>query len=192
MFYSDSDGVEGDMTDTADRNRRLLLGMFAIAFFTLGGAYLLFHMAQEAGVWGTTNNGEFVEPPKSVADLSIRDTGGVLLTEGRTWWLWVVSPEGCTDDACRSAVDRLRALHILLNKDADRLRRALVTRPGGKPAILADYPALAHLTGPLHGLQTGIYIVDPIGNLVLFYPMQDAGSPVLEDLKKLLKLSRIG
>ena len=48
------------------------------------------------------------------------------------------------------------------------------------------------MTGELSALTEGIYIVDPIGNLVLHYPLSDAGKPVLTDLKKLLKLSQIG
>jgi hypothetical protein len=68
----------------------------------------------------------------------------------------------------------------------------LLTRPDAQLSVLSDYPALQHLTGALTELEEGIYLVDPIGNLVLFYPLTDAGQPVLDDLKKLLKLSQIG
>ena len=87
---------------------------------------------------------------------------------------------------------QLRQLHILLNKDADRVQRALVTEPGARPGLLEDYPGATHLTGSLERLREGVYIVDPIGNLGLHYPLEDAGKPVLTDLKKLLKLSQIG
>ena len=180
------------MTDATKKNRRLLLAMFGIAFLTLGGSYLLFYNAQEGGVWGTTNKGAFVDPPMTVAELGLSDNGGQLVTEGITWWLFVVAPEGCAADACADAVHQLRQLHVLLNKDADRLQRALVTRRGVSPALLGDYPGVNHLTGEQMTLSEGIYIVDPIGNLVLFYPLSDAGKPVLTDLKKLLKLSQIG
>ena len=36
------------------------------------------------------------------------------------------------------------------------------------------------------------YSSDPNGNLVLRYRFEDAGKPVLEDLKRLLRLSQIG
>jgi cytochrome oxidase Cu insertion factor (SCO1/SenC/PrrC family) len=180
------------MTDSAQRkNRRQLLMMFGIAFLTLGASYVLFYMARSSGVWGTTNYGTFVDPPRSVADLQLTDERGQLLTEGGTWWLWVVAPEGCAED-CETAVHQLRQLHVLLNKDADRVQRALLTRQAIEQGLLGDYPRLEHLTGSLEGLREGVYIVDPIGNLVLFYPLSDAGKPVLEDLKKLLKLSQIG
>ena len=42
------------------------------------------------------------------------------------------------------------------------------------------------------GLEPGLYIVDPLGNLVLRYPLGAAGNSVLDDLKRLLKVSQIG
>ncbi len=179
-----------DQTATA-RNRRMLLAMFAIAFLTLGGSYVLFYGAREGGVWSTTNQGEFVDPPLSVSALGLKGGDGELLTEGGTWWLWVVADGDCLGE-CATAVHQLRQLHILLNKDADRLQRGLVTAPGVVPALLGEYPGVQHLSGDLTPLTEGIYIVDPIGNLVLYYPLTDAGKPVLTDLKKLLKLSQIG
>ncbi len=181
-----------NMTDAHRKNRRLLLAMFAIGFFSLGASYVLYYTTRDGGVWGTTNHGAFVDPPLTVADLGVRDGRGALMTEGGTWWLWVVSPGACRDDACAAAMKQLRALHILLNKNSDRVQRALLTRPGASPPILAAYPSVRHLTHSREGLGEGIYIVDPIGNLVLRYPLSDAGKPVLEDLKKLLKLSQIG
>ena len=182
------------MMDNAARkakSRRQLLAMFAVSFLTLGGAYALYYAVQEDGVWGTTNRGTFVQPPLALADLNLRDENGQQAGEGETWWLWVVAPGSCEED-CEAALHQLRQLHVLLNKDADRLRRALLTRPDVQPSVLSDYPKLTHLTGPLAELKEGIFLVDPIGNLVLFYPLTDAGQPVLDDLKKLLKLSQIG
>ncbi|MNJ75056.1 hypothetical protein D3C77_720880 [compost metagenome] len=37
-----------------------------------------------------------------------------------------------------------------------------------------------------------LWIVDPLGNLVLSYPQGVAGKAVLDDLRHLLKLSRLG
>ena len=177
--------------DATARNRRMLLAMFAIAFFILGGSYVLFYAARDGGVWGTTNQGEFVDPPLTVSNLGLKGSDGELITETGTWWLRVVSTGNCAGE-CATAVHQLRQLHILLNKDADRVQRGLITAPGMAPALLGEYPGVKHLTGELSALTEGIYIVDPIGNLVLHYPLADAGKPVLTDLKKLLKLSQIG
>ncbi len=184
-------GTESANDDRTARNRRLLLAMFAIAFLTLGSSWLLFYFAQDGGVWGTTNKGTFVDPPVSVAELGLLGPDGQTLVEGETWWLWVVSADVCEGE-CAEAVFQLRQLHVLLNKDMDRVQRALVAPPEQAQPVLAEFPRLVPLSGSLEGLSEGIYIVDPIGNLVLFYPWSDAGRPVLDDLKKLLKLSQIG
>ena len=179
------------MTDSTAKTRKQLVGMFAIALVTMGGAYALFYTARQGDIWGTTNNGTFVNPPLSVSALSVEGEDGQAMTEGGSWWLWVVAPEGCRGE-CAAALHQLRQLHVLLNKDADRVQRALVTGSRAVPEVVGEYPRLIHLQADLRPLTEGIYIVDPIGNLVLQYSYSDAGPPVLEDLKRLLKLSRIG
>lgn len=181
------------MDDARKRSNRLqLVALFGIAGLTLAGASALFYTARSDGVWGTVNHGEFVQPPLTLAALNIEDSNGRALTSGETWWLWVVARESC-DSGCADAVLQLRQLHVLLAKDAARVQRGLVTPRGAPaPAVLADFPKLQHLQGELETLKTGVYVVDPIGNLVFWYPLSDAGKPVLEDLKRLLKLSQIG
>jgi len=181
------------MTESATRRSRAqLLLILLIAFGSLGGSYLLYHVARDAGVWGTTNQGEFVDPPVQVTSLGLLGTDGSPFVVAGTWWLMVVAPDGCPTE-CETALHQLRQLHVLLNKDAARVRRALVTRAGIDVApLLSNYPRMEHLTTPSVAPRRGIYIVDPNGNLVLRYRFEDAGKPVLEDLKRLLKLSQIG
>ncbi len=176
-------------TGTA-RPRLQLALILTIVVATLGGAWLLYQQARDGGLWSTTNRGTFVQPPVTAAELNVRSAGVPI--EGGVWWLWVV-PEGSCSDGCREALHQLRQLHVLLNRDAPRVRRGLLTAGGELPAGLqAQYPRLAALSGNLERLAPGIYVVDPIGNLVLHYPMSDAGEPVLDDLKRLLKVSQIG
>ena len=172
------------------RNRTHLLVIFAIAFASLGGSYLLFYLTQSSGVWGTTNNGEFVSPALHVSELELQTADGAPFSAPDSWWLWVNVAAYC-DAECEHALHQLRQLHVLLNKEAPRVQRALVTAPGFR-AELEAYPRMNHLIHAPPGLPRGIYIVDPIGNLVLRYPLADAGAPVLDDLKRLLKLSQIG
>lgn len=182
--------------DSLRRNRRMLLIIFGIAFASLGGSYLLFYLTQGSGVWGTTNNGAFIDPPMHIADLGLVTETGMPILEGKQWWLLISAQERC-DAECEHALLQTRQLHILLNREASRVTRALVS--DGSLAVqpfLADYPEAQHLVvrpeAATARLERGIYIVDPIGNLVFFYPLSDAGKPVLDDLKKLLKLSQIG
>ncbi len=176
--------------------RTQLILIIAVALLSLGGAYALFYAARSGGTWGTVNQGAFVDPPVTVEELAVRADTGTSFATGGTWWLWVV-PKGPCDDTCLQALHQLRQVHVLLNRDASRVRRALVGRAddGGADdhaGLAREYPKLAFLSGNLETLRRGIYVVDPIGNLVLQYPLEDAGKPVLDDLQRLLKVSQIG
>jgi hypothetical protein len=190
-------------TDSArTASRKQLAVIVGVAALSLVGAYLLFFAARGGFGWGTTNHGAFVTPQRMLSDLHLRDEAGLALEEAGVWWLWALTPASCGAD-CENALQQLRALHILLNKDAGRVRRALVmadATPVDAKSVDAKsagglreaYPQVRFLTGDLDGLASGIYIVDPIGNLVFWYPFADAGEPVLSDLKRLLKVSQIG
>jgi len=176
----------------ARKNRRKVMVLFAIAFGTLAASYGLFFLSRGEGPWGTTNNGTFVDPPLTIDALILETPAGGAVSLASAWQLWIVCSDGC-EAGCRQAVHQLRQLHALLNKDAQRVRRALVA-DGVTLASpwLADYPRLQRLMDRSGKLEDGLYIVDPLGNLVLHYPYAAAGKPLLQDLKKLLKVSKIG
>ncbi|MFP6814615.1 MAG: hypothetical protein VB949_02960 [Pseudomonadales bacterium] len=131
-------------------------------------------------------------PARTLGDLNIYDESGGRVTQAGHWWLWVLTSAPCAQE-CEQALHQLRQLHILLNRDAGRVRRALVL-DGTLAAhgLRKRYPELTILTGGTDGLAAGVYVVDPLGNLVLWYSLADAGEPVLDDLKRLLKVSQIG
>jgi hypothetical protein len=179
------------------RNRLMLLGLFAIAFLPMLGAHLLYLNYRGAEPWSTTNNGELLEPPLPVAALLLRDPVGMPAPgEVPAWRLMLVADDRCSDD-CEQALFMLRQLHVLLHRDAGRVERAIVYRPALPDAerwqtLAAEHAELATFTTRDGALRDGIYVIDPRGNLVLFYHYEHAGKPVLEDLKRLLKASRIG
>ncbi len=182
-------GADEPVQDAAilRRNRMQLIAIMLIGFITLGASYAVFYFAKTGGSWGTTNHGEFVTPHTTTAQLGWQVEG-----DQRRWWLWMVASECST--VCQDQVQKMQALHKLLNRDVDRLRRGYT---GGQSAVLPDwlaqYPALAPVTiRNRDAVEDGIYIIDPNGNLVLYYPLDVEPKPVLEDLKKLLKVSQIG
>ncbi len=168
----------------------------------MGGSYALYFSTADAGVWGTTNNGEFVQPPIAVADLKLLDHSDTPHVHGDTWWVWLVQQGDCTA-TCQDTLTKMRNMHVLLNKDAERLRRAVINAnlvANGQDSgdyeiekLRADFPKLFQLRQMAPApVSPGIYIVDPLGNLVFRYAADGMGKPVLQDLKRLLKVSQIG
>ena len=123
----------------------------------------------------------------------------------RTWWLVAVANEGCADD-CSQALIQLRSLQVLLTKDATRVRRAvLLPELGNNVAtqLATQFPRMVQLSpgasAPAVGTgtssaapETGLYIVDPTGVMVLRYPLVGSAPDMQKDLKRLLKYSQLG
>ena len=103
-------------------------------------------------------------------------------------------------------------MHVLLNKDSDRLQRVLMFLPDQRNEALHkmlndSYPQakqviisqesfdtyLNSLNDPVEQVEVGsYYLVDPLGNLMMTYPGDIQHKGILKDLKKLLKISKSG
>ncbi|NOX49837.1 MAG: hypothetical protein GXP16_04780 [Gammaproteobacteria bacterium] len=169
-----------------NKSRRQMIAIVIISLLSLGGAYLLFYVTQTGGGWGTTNKGEFVDPPVNIVDIGWEAYGQV----SALWWVWVVTDECAA--TCQKTTKNMRAVHILLNRDSDRVRRGFTElNIGSSTQWLTQYPKMVQIkiSKPV---KSGVYIIDPNGNLVLYYEMATDPSAVLDDLKKLLKVSQIG
>lgn len=176
------------------RNRLMLVGLFAMVFVPLVAAFMLYQSSRSSAPWSTTNRGALMNPIVAVADLGLtaNDSAASLNASG-SWWLVTVADGACDND-CQRALHQLRQLHVLLGRDASRVKRGLVELGAtqANASLLQTYAELGGFVGPIHALPAGVYIIDPLGNIVLRYPYADAGKPVLEDLKQLLKVSHIG
>ena len=165
-----------------------------VAAASLFGSYWLFMSRQDGGVWSTTNAGQFVTPETTTADTDWRDSTSTP-PSGDVWWLLLVTPGRC-DAPCADAMHQLRQLHVLLNKDASRVRRGWVSASLDGERQAASYPKMSLFRGTARQMEPAVsdavYIVDPHGNLVLRYRLDQVGKPLLNDLKRLLKLSQIG
>ena len=166
--------------------RRQLVVILLISAVSLFGSYGLFWIAKAGLGWGTTNNGEFVSPPLTTAEIGWRAEDNIELLQDNLWWLWLKTDQ-CAR-TCQTAMENLKATHILLNRDAERLRIGVTTAGGAE----AETVQLLKVAVQKNDLVDGIYIIDPLGNFVFFYPMDTPPKEILADLKRLLKVSQIG
>ncbi len=173
------------MADSPKRGRTLLGGLLALTVLPLLGAWWLKASIDDGEPWGTTNQGQLL-----TSDLMLSEVGlEALSSEAPTWRLIVVpGTSGCLED-CQAALPTLRALHLRLGKDSRRVTRTFVWDESSEPD--ATHLPSQSLAAPVT-LESGVYIADPLGNLVLRYEWDQVGTPLFEDMKHLLELSRIG
>jgi len=157
---------------------------------------------------GTKNNGVLITPARPLDALSISVTGhpgDKSLLEGK--WTWTTFIEGSCDPACAEQLYKSRQVRLALGKDMDKGQRLLVQI--GTPAaldsrLLEAHPDLIiarteqdaawltqfHLDG--NSVETdNIYLVDPLGNLMMYYPPGIEGPKILKDIQRLVRVSWI-
>jgi hypothetical protein len=179
------------------RPRRTLLLLLALFFAPLVVAFLLYY-----GIgWRPSSqsiHGQLIEPMRAMP-------AGAQKLRGE-WSLVYVGDGGCDED-CRTALVFARQTRLSLNKDMTRLGRVMlatdnccdvtylrkehdgikvfdVSSPEEKTELLAVLPVV--------DLKHTLFVVDPLGNLVMRYDVREPPAGLLDDLRKLLNLSHIG
>ena len=171
----------------------LMLALFLLPVLVATGLYLTGWRPESTG-----NYGELLQPPRALP-------AGVLADTEHRWMMVYVAGAAC-DTECTRAIDQMRRVHVLLNKEMDRVGRIALV-PGGRPdpvlaAAVADYPDMRLLAADA-GLRASfpgsdpsapgrLYLMDPAGNVMMRYAPGFQAGGVKKDLERLLKYSWIG
>lgn len=174
------------MADARNRNRALLLAILALCLLPMLAAWWLKSRVEGSGPWETSNHGALLAP-----GTNLQDVGLVELESGEPAWRLIIVPgeTGCVGE-CQQALPILRALHLRLGKDSRRVQRLFIGSDAPEGAE-ADHLSFESIQAPVT-LNAGVYIADPLGNLVMRYNWNQVGTPLYEDFKHLLELSKIG
>lgn len=185
------------------RPGRLQFVVVAAAFLgpLLIAAWLYFQGGSFAPT-GRTNYGALLEP---IINLDDALPGSALQAHRAAGWLLLYASEEPCGDPCREALHTLRQSRLMLGKDMGRLTRVFLhgdTQPD--TVFLAEkHRGLitlkdASLNGLLNDKRPaelpagGYFLIDPRGNLVMYFRPDIDPSDMVDDIKRLLRLSRIG
>jgi hypothetical protein len=168
------------------RVKLLVLFLACAAPFVLGWAVWYFG-------WGTGTRGNYGEL------ISPRTLSTAPFTELRGKWVLVSFDAAACDAYCEKKLYFMRQVRKAQGKDQARLERLWVITDGGKPR--AEVLAAMEETRTATAVETSafpghtadhIYLVDPLGNLMLRFPRDPDPSKMIKDLQRLLKYSRVG
>jgi hypothetical protein len=203
-----------------DRRQRRLLIVLALMFFAPLG--LAFYLYYGHGTWhpgGHVNAGDLIQPAQPLPSLSLPlwDSGTTAPNFLKRKWTFLYVAAGPCAEACRTRLYDTRQVRLALDRDMDRVQRVFIADPDccdarwlheQHPDLItiragaAVTPVLALLPGSQTAGSAGahssdtqaprVYLIDPLGNLMMSYAADAKAKGMLEDMKRLLRLSSIG
>ena len=194
-------------------NKTELILIFLVFTAPFLGAWLVYNYTD----FGKTDNnsyGELIVPPKTIFDVSLLGTEPDSERErlyGK-WSLIYISNGRCLKQ-CWENLAMLQNIRLAMANSADRIQVILLTDKNYFAADIEDNVVdinwkniyiiagdvaqkIIHDAGRLKNnefvLKEGLYLIDPLGNLMMRYNNKREGAGILKDLKRLLRYSRIG
>lgn len=191
--------------DDRRRGKRILIVLAALFVAPVIASYLAYYVVEPGG---RTNYGTLIEPQRPTAGLALADAQArpVQLADFAGRWLIVAVDDGHCAERCAERLALMRQLRLATGKDRDRIERLLLVTGEAQPGAGAMAPfegtvvlrARAEDLRALLPVDRGatifehLYLVDPLGNLMMRYPGSPDGSRIRKDLERLLRVSRIG
>jgi hypothetical protein len=202
------------------RQRRILIGLALMFFAPLGLSFYLYY-GKSWRPGGRVNAGELIAPARPLPSLALPLAGaggaatGAIPAASETnpqflkgKWTFLYVQHGRCDDECRRHLYDTRQVRLALDREMNRVQRVFIgdndccdiqELKAAHPDLIAiraspaDEPLLALLpirAGALNAHR--VYLIDPLGNAMMFYAPDVRSKGMLDDMKRLLRLSSIG
>ena len=192
------------MSDAIPRRpRRELLLLALVTIAPIVASYLAYYVWRPESfknygelIAPTPLTGVSAAPPQAAAPFDSE------ALKGR--WVIVMVDSGTCAGTCKEKLWQMRQVRLTQGKDMDRVARAWLVDDAGTPApeLMKEYegtvvvqaqasPLIAKL--PSAGAQRDhLFLVDPLGNVMMRFPRNADPNRIKKDLTQLLKVSRIG
>ena len=204
---TDTDILPGE--EKRRQGRKTFIGILLAFFGPLALAIFLFANLDMWKPQSTANHGLLLEPIRPIPFLQLQQVdGGPLKLEdllGR--WSLIYVAEGECDLLCQTDLFKMRQASAELARDLVRVQDLYIALDDAAglsgSSLKQEHPKML-LGGvePASRIQQAeafesqpqgmVYLLDPLGNLVLRYDDNSTTKGIIKDLKKLLKVSKIG
>lgn len=186
------------------RGRLRLLALLLLLASPIAASYYTYYVLRPDG---RTNYGTLVEQ-RPVDSLGGAAVVGDVRTLGELrghWVMLVVAPSDC-DEGCRRRLYHVRQIRLTAGKDRNRVERVWLLPDAGTPdpELLAEHDGLLVIRAPGQAIATSlpatgttsvsdhIWLIDPLGHLMMRFPRDADPSRIRKDLAKVLRASAIG
>jgi hypothetical protein len=195
-----------EQTKQKTSGRWKMLAVLAICASPLIASYLTYYVIKPQG---RTNYGDLIDPrayPIPNLGATSLDRKPASLDDFRGKWVMMQISDADCADACQKRLHDMRQLRLAQGKDMERIERVwLIT--DDKPletVLMREYDGTHMLRVKSDALNKWlpvdngttpadhIYMIDPLGNLMMRFPKDADPNKIKKDIAKLLKASRIG
>jgi peroxiredoxin len=121
-------------------------------------------------------------------------------------WIMLMAAPGTCDEACHKQLFAMRQLRTMQGKEMERIERVwlitdrepldtmVIREYDGTHMLRADAQAIASWlpADPGTSVSDHIYMIDPLGHLMMRFPKDPEPRKVHKDINKLLKASSVG
>lgn len=191
------------MSDAAPKRRLaslwLIIGLSAAPVLA---AYVMYYFLPPRA---QVNRGELLEPrPLPDAGLELLDGSVFNLSRLKGKWVLAIIDSARCDEPCRRKLYSLRQVRLAQGRNMDRVERLwlIADRADPDPALAAGFEGTWFVRATSSAVLAAfpaadaasdhIYIIDPLGNLIMRYGGNADPRDVVKDMERLLKASRIG
>jgi len=198
--------MSNETANQPKRNNTSLWILLASFVMPVVLAYIYFFFGDRPPV---KSNGNLIVPIVDIHTLNITDKSGNVLTEEQltpNWQMIYFVGSSCNTD-CQNSLYNMRQINIGVGKYQDRLNHAIVHLAEADNTFTQfiekehkaareiytkaeNITALSKLEVNANNMQS-IYLVDPLGNIMMYFPKNIEPKLIKKDINKLLKISRL-
>lgn len=198
------------MEENVNKNRRFFMIILMISVIPFLLAWVLIQNPQ--WITSRSNYGTLVVPPVTTereqfqgADLFSKQN--IIELNGHWVLVNLIFDQNCSE-ICKQAIHSSKQIRLMMNKDLVRLRRMVIVpshfdqknssewwqKDDRLLKVIADESIIKKLELVIEGFrQEGqLIVMDPVGNILMFYHSDFDPYGVTKDLKKVLRASQIG
>ncbi len=203
------------MENKMNKGRKQLLLLIAFFVAPIILAIIIYNTIPEGGPGKTKNHGDLVTPARPLTDVKLQSISAkdFQFSDMKKSWIMVYIGEADCDKACAENLYKMRQSRLAQRGEHLRIKRLYISTTGKAKdsllKVLKEHPGLEVVSGSKSAINDvlnqfkldnkppakdakRLYLVDPLGNLMMSYENGYDARGLIEDVTLLLKISRIG